>query len=71
MRRMSETTTNGIRRLLDILSLYTCNPYYLKGNDMIHSDFLSMVKGDKSDTHEIIPISFISYSITNHHKLIE
>ena len=32
--------------------------YYMKGKDMILSDFLSGQKNDDSNPHEIIPISF-------------
>ena len=49
-----ESTTTRIKRLLEILSSYSFNIYYIKGNDMIHSDFLSRQKHD----YQIIPISF-------------
>ena len=37
--------------------------YYMKGKDMILSDFLSQQKNDDSDPNEIIPISFDMYQI--------
>ena len=54
----AELTTTRIKRLLEILSSYSFNLYYIKGKDMIPSDFLSRQKHDNSNPHEIIPISF-------------
>ena len=39
--------------------------YYMKGKDMILSDFLSRQEIDKSNPHEIIPISFDMKTILN------
>ena len=41
MRSKVEPVTNKIKRLLEVLSAYTFNLYYIKGKDMILSDFLS------------------------------
>ena len=61
----SKTATARIKRLLEILSAYSFNLYYMKGKDMILSDFLSRQEIDKSDLHEIIPISFDMKAILN------
>ena len=53
-----ELTTMQIKRLLEIISSYSLNLYYIKGKDMILSDFLSRQKYDNSNPHEIIPVSF-------------
>ena len=53
-----EPATNRIKRLLEVLSSYSFNLYYIKCKDMVLSDFLSRQLGDKSDPHQIIPISF-------------
>ena len=58
MRSKVEPATNRIKRLLEVLSTYSFNLYYIKGKDMIMSDFLSRQKIDNSDTNEIILISF-------------
>ena len=58
MRSKMEPATNRIKRLLEILSSYSFNLYYIKGKDMILSDFLSRQLGDDSDPHQIIPTSF-------------
>ena len=54
----AEPTTTRIKMLLEILSSYSFNLYYIKGKDKILSDFLSRQKHDDSNPHEIIPISF-------------
>ena len=58
MKSKMEPATNRIKRLLEILSSYSPNFYYIKGNDMILSDFLSKQLRDDSDLHQIVPISF-------------
>ena len=44
-----EPATNRMKRLLEVLSSYSFNLYYIKGKDMVLSDFLSRQPGDKSD----------------------
>ena len=58
MNSKMEPATNRIKRLLEILSSYSFNLYYIRGKDIILSDFLSRQIEDDSDPHEIIPISF-------------
>ena len=58
LKSKTEPATPRIKRLLEVLSAYSFNLYYMKGKDMILSDFLSGQEIDKSDLHEIIPISF-------------
>ena len=58
MRSKVEPATNRIKRLLEVLSAYSFNLYYIKGKDMILSDFLSRQNISDGDTNEIIPISF-------------
>ena len=53
-----EPATTRIKRLLELISSYSFNLYYMKGKDMISSDFLSRQKNDDSNLREIIPISF-------------
>ena len=53
-----EPATNRIKTLLEILSSYSFNLYYIKGKDMILSDFLSRQHGYDSDPHQVISISF-------------
>ena len=48
-----------------MLSAYSFNLYYMKGKDMILSDFLSRQGIDRSNPHEIIPISFEIKAILN------
>ena len=58
MKSKAEPATNRIKRLLEILSVYSFNLYYIKGKDMVLSDFLSRQHRDTSNPHELIPISF-------------
>ena len=63
MRSKVEPATNRIKRLLEVLSSYSFNLYYIKGKDMILSDFLSRQEGIEGDPKEIIPISFSLKSV--------
>ena len=58
MRSKVEPATTRIKRLLEVLSSYSFNLYYIKGKDMILSDFLPRQNVDDSNPYEIIPISF-------------
>ena len=58
IRSKVEPATSRIKRLLEVLSSYSFNLYYIKGKDMILSDFLSGQKIDDSNSSEIILISF-------------
>ena len=59
----AKPVTARIKRLLELISSFSFNLYYIKGKDMILSDFLSRQNNDNSNPHEIISISF------NMHKL--
>ena len=63
MRSKVKPATNRIKRLLEVLSAYYFNLYYIKGKDMVLSDFLSRQDPGDEDTKEIIPISFNMRSI--------
>ena len=58
MKGKLEPVTARIKRLLEFLSTYSFNLYYIKGKDMILSVFLSRQKIDSSNPYEIIMISF-------------
>ena len=53
-----EPATTRIKRLLELISSYSFKLYYMKGKDMILSDFLLQQNNDDSNPNEIIPISF-------------
>ena len=59
IRSKAEPATTRIKRLLELLSPYSFNLYYIKGKDMALSDFLSRQQTDDSNPHELIPISFL------------
>ena len=54
----TEPAMTRIKRLLELISSYSFNLYYMEGKDIILSDFLSRQKNDDSNPHDIIPISF-------------
>ena len=58
MKAKTEPATTRIMRLLDRLSAYSFNLYYVKGRDMILSDYLSRHRQKDLDPSELIPISF-------------
>ena len=57
----TEPVTTRITRLLELISSYSFNLYYMKGKDMILSEFLSRQTPDDRNPHEIILISFNMY----------
>ena len=72
MKSKMEPATNRIKRLLEVLSSYSFNLYYIKGKDMILSDFLSRQIEDDSNPHEIITISFNIWNILqeSYHSMV-
>ena len=63
MKNKIEPATNRIKRLLEVFNSYSFNLYYIKGKDIILSDFLSRQIEDDTNLHEIIPISFNIWEI--------
>ena len=55
----AEPATTGTKRLLELITSYSFNLYYIKGKDMILSEFVSREKHDDSYPHEIRSISLI------------
>ena len=67
MRSKAEPTTTRIKRLIELLSPYSFNLYYIKGKDKVLSEFLSRQKTDDSNPREIIPISFTLKNLSHKH----
>ena len=63
MKAKTEPATTRIIRLLDRLSAYSFNMYYVKGRDMILADYLSRHRQKDLDPTELIPISFCCIQI--------
>ena len=57
LKAKTETASNGIMRLLDQLSAYSFNLYYLKGKEMILADYLSRNRNEDEDPADLIPVS--------------
>ena len=70
MRSKAEPATTRIKRLIELLCPYSFNLYYIKGQDMVLSDFLSRQKMDNSNPLEIIPISFTLKSLVGYSFLL-
>ena len=66
-----ELATTRTKRLLEFISSYSFNLYYIKGRDIILSDFLSQQNNDDSSPSEIIPISFNTYNILEDNRNID
>ena len=58
MKAKTEPPTQRIMRLLERLSAYSFNLYYVKGKDMHISDYLSRHRINNEDPNDLIPISF-------------
>ena len=58
MKSKNLPATGRIIRLLEHLSGYSFNLYYVKGKDMILCDYLSRIAVDDANPDEVIPISF-------------
>ena len=67
MRSKAKPATTRIKRLLELLSPYSFNLYYIKGKDMVLSNFLSRQKTDDSNPHKLIPILFMLRNQVDNH----
>ena len=65
MKAKTLPATTRIMRLLEILSGYAFNLYFVKGKDMKICDFLARIDVDRGNPGEVIPISFNSFSMLN------
>ena len=65
MKAKTLPATTRIMRLLEILSGYAFNLYFVKGKDIKICDFLSRIDVDRGNPGEVIPISFNSFSMLN------
>ena len=67
MRSKAEPATTRVKRLLELFSPYSFNLYYIKGKDMVLSNFLYRQKTDDSNPHKFIPILFTLRSQVDNH----
>ena len=54
----TESVTNRVKRLLEVLSSHSFNLYYIKVKTWYSMIFCPEKKHDNSDQHEVIPIPF-------------
>ena len=64
IKRKAEPATVRIKRLLELMSSYSFNLYYIKVKDVVLSDFLSRQNSNDSNPHKIIPISFNLHTVS-------
>ena len=58
LRSKAISASQGTGRLLELLSNYSFNLYYVKGKNLILSNFLSHIVVDESSPSDIITIPF-------------
>ena len=63
MKAKTEPATTRVMRLLDRLSAYSFNLYYVKGRDVILADYFSRNRSKDIDPSELIPICFCCMDI--------
>ena len=66
LKAKTEPASARIMRLLDRLSSYSFNLYYVKGRDMVLADYLSRHRIPEKDPSELILISFCPMPIYNY-----
>ena len=59
----AEPATTEIKRLLELISSYSFNLYYIKQKDMVLGGFLSRQNHDDINPHKVIPISFNMHNL--------
>ena len=71
MKSKSDSPTIRVKRLLQILSAYTFNLFYIKCKNLTSSGFFSRIDVDNEDPGQIIPISFNIQEVLNEKYHIE
>ena len=66
LKAKTEPASTRIMRLLDRLSSYSFNLYYVQGRDMVLADYLSRHRIPDNDPSELILISFCPMAIYNY-----
>ena len=59
----AEPPTARIKKLLELISSYSFNLYYINSKNMVLSDFLSRQNHDDSNPHEVMLISFNMHNL--------
>ena len=63
MKSKDDLVTDRVKTLIRKLSPLPFNLYYVKGKDLILTDFLSRIRSDDSNPEEVLPISFVDMSM--------
>ena len=65
MKSKDDPVTDRVKTLIRKLSPLPFNLYYVKGKDLILTDFLSRIRSDNSSPEEVLPISFVDMSMSS------
>ena len=63
MKSKDDPVTDRVKTLIQKLSPLPFNLYYVKGKDLVLTDFLSGIRSDDSNPEEVLPISFVDMSM--------
>ena len=63
MKAKTEPATPRIMRLLDQLSAYSFNLYFVKGKDMVWVDYFTRHRESHDDPYELVPVSFCCFEM--------
>ena len=65
MKSKDDPVTDRVKTLIRKLSPLPFNLYYVKGKDLVLTDFLSCIRSDDSNPEEVLPISFVDMSMNS------
>ena len=63
MKSKDDPVTDRVKTLIQKLSPLPFNLYYVKGKDLILTDFLRRIRSDDSNPEKVLPISFVDMSM--------
>ena len=63
MKSKDDPVTDRVKTLIRKLSPLPFNLYYVKGKDLVLTDFLSRIRSDNTNPEEVLPISFVDMSM--------
>ena len=63
MKAITEPATPRTMRLLDQLSAYSFNLYFVKGKDIVLVDYFSRHRKSDDDPYGLVPVSFCCFEV--------
>ena len=71
MKAKTEPATPRIMRLLDQLSAYSFNLYFIKGKDMVLVDYFNRHRESDDDLYGLVPVSFCCFEVYLSHLVLD